>query len=261
MENKPLHRYLFEKIEADDKIDQEASNQRLHSGMSSHVEGYINAMQEQEITTKATKKRRNKDQTMNSKCRLCETQEETVLHVLGACPNLSTNLYISARHDNVGQIIVEEVLKQENKDHQQRRRPESVIETPTKEIWWNIPVTTTNKVEYNRPDVLVWEKQNKICHVVEISIPLDFNTSNRQIVKRDKYMPLVSEMQRIYRDYSFQIVPVIIGCLRAIPKSLVLNLKKLGLDEPKQVIKRLQKTALLESLKITKTFMKMRTGQ
>ena len=110
--NKPLHRYLFEKIEADDEIDQEASNQWLHSGMSSHVEGYINAMQEQEIATKATKKRRNKDQTMNSKCRLCETQEETVLHVLGACPSLSTNLYISARHDNVEQIIVEEVLKQ-----------------------------------------------------------------------------------------------------------------------------------------------------
>ena len=72
MENKPLHRYLFEKIEADDEIDQEASNQWLHSGMSSQVEGYINAMQEQEIATNATKKRRSKDQTMNSKCRLCE---------------------------------------------------------------------------------------------------------------------------------------------------------------------------------------------
>ena len=132
---------------------------------------------------------------MNSKCRLCEMQEETVLHVLGACPSLSTNLYISAKHDNIGQIIVEEVLKQEDKDHQQRRCPESVIETPAKEIWWNIPVMTTNKVEYNHPDVLVWEKQSKICHVAEISIPLDFNTSNRQIVKRDKYMLLVSEMQ------------------------------------------------------------------
>ena len=74
-------------------------------------------------------------------------------------------------------------------------------------------------------------------------------------------MPLVSEMQRIYQDYSFQIVPVIIGCLGTISKSLILNLKKLGLDKPKQVIKRLQKTALLGSLKIMKAFMKMKTGQ
>ena len=59
--NKPLHSYLFKKIEADDEIDQEASNQWLHSRMSSHVEGYINAIQEQEIARKPTKKRRNKD--------------------------------------------------------------------------------------------------------------------------------------------------------------------------------------------------------
>ena len=158
--NKPLHNYLFKKTETDDEIDQEASNQWLHSGMSLHVEGYINAMQEQEIATKAIKKRRNKDQCMNSKCQLCELQEETVLHVLGACPSLSTNLYVSTRHDNVGQIIVEEVLKQENKDHQQRKHPESVIETPTKEIWLNIPMTATNKVEYNCPEILVWQKES-----------------------------------------------------------------------------------------------------
>ena len=81
-QNNPLHSYLFKKTETDDEIDQEASNQWLHSGMSSHVEGYINPMQEQEIATKATKKRRNKDQTTNSKFRLREMQEETVLHVL-----------------------------------------------------------------------------------------------------------------------------------------------------------------------------------
>ena len=258
---KPLRSYLFKKFETDDKIDHEASNQWLHSEMSSHVEVYINAMQEQEIATKSIKKRRNKDQIMNSKCRPCETQEETVPHVLGECPSLSTNLYISVRHDNVGQIIVEEVLKQENINHQQRKRPELVIETSTEEIWWNMAVTTTNKVEYNRPDVLVWEKESKLCHVIEISIPLDFTTSNRQIVKRDKYMPLVSEMQRMYQDYKFQIVPVIIGFLGAIPKSLVPDLKKLGLDEPKQVIRRPQKTALLVPLKIMKTFIKMKTGE
>ena len=125
----------------------------------------------------------------------------------------------------------------------------------------NMPVTTTSKVDYDRPDVLVWEKESKLCHAIEISIPLDFNTSNRQIVKRDKYMPLVSEMQQMYQNYKFKIVPVIIGCLGAIPKSHVPNLKKLGLDKPKQVTRRLQKTALLGSLKIMKTFMKMKTGQ
>ena len=69
-------------------------------------------------------------------------------------------------------------------------------------------------------------------------------------------MPLVSEMQQLYRNHTFQIIPVIIGCLRAIPKSLEQNLKKLGLEDAtnKPLIKKLQKTALLGSVKIMKTF-------
>ena len=80
--NKPLHSYIFKKIEEDNEIDKEASHQWLHSGISSHVEGYINAMQEQEIATKATQKSREKDPTINAKCRLCDSQDETVLLAL-----------------------------------------------------------------------------------------------------------------------------------------------------------------------------------
>ena len=94
---------------------------------------------------------------------------------------------------------------------------------------------------------------------MEISVPLDINISNRQVVKRDKYMPLVSEMQQLYRNYTFQIIPVIIGCLGAIPKSLEQNLKKLGLEDAtyKPLIKKLQKTALLGSVKVMKTFIRI----
>ena len=52
--NKPLHSYIFKKIEENNEIDKEASHQWLHSGISSQAKGYINAMQEQEIATKAT---------------------------------------------------------------------------------------------------------------------------------------------------------------------------------------------------------------
>ena len=210
MENKPLHSYIFKKIEEDNEIDKEASHQWLHSGISSHVEGYINAMQEQEIATKATRKRREKDPTIYAKCRLCDSQEESTY----------------------------------------RKRPESVTVTGNKEIWWNLPIKTANKVEYNRPDVVIWSRETKVCHLVEISVPLDINISDRQVVKRDKYTPLVSEMQQLYRNYTFQIIP------GAIPRSLEQNLKKLGLEDAtyKPLIKKLQKTALLGSVKIMKTF-------
>ena len=131
-----------------------------------------------------------------------------------------------------------------------------------KEIWWNMPIRTANKVEYNRPDVVMWNRETEVCHLVEISVPLDSNISNRQVVKSDKYMPMVSEMQQLQRNYTFQIIPVIIGCLGAIPKSLEQNLKKLGLEDAtyKSLIKKLQKTALLGSVKIMKTFIRMWTA-
>ena len=73
-------------------------------------------MQEQEIATKATQKWREKDPTINAKCCLCDSQDETVLHALGSYSSLSSNLYVTARHDNVGQHIMEEIVKQENKE-------------------------------------------------------------------------------------------------------------------------------------------------
>ena len=216
-------------------------------------------MQEQEIATKATRKRREKDLTINAKCHLCDSQDETVLHALGSFPSLSSNLYTTVRHDNVGQHIVEEIVKQKNKESTYRKRPESVTVIGNKEIWWNMPIKTTNKVEYNRPDVVIWNRETKVCHLVEISVPLDINISNRQVVKRDTYMPLVSEMQQSYRNYTFQIIPVITGCLGVIPKSLEQNLKKLGLEVAtyKPLIKKLRKTALLGSVTIMKTFMRI----
>ena len=120
-------------------------------------------------------------------------------------------------------------------------------------------IKIANKVEYNRPDIVIRNRETKVCHLVEISVPLDINISNQQVVKREKYMKLASEMQQLYRNYTFQIIPAIIGCLGAIPKSLEWNLKKLGLEDAtdKPLMKKLQKTMLLGSVKIMKTFIRM----
>ena len=96
-----MHGYVFKKVEDDKDIDAEASHNWMNTGISSHVEGYVTALQEQEIATRATIKCRNKDRNNETKCRLCKSQEETVFHVLGSCSLLSSNLYLTTRHDNI----------------------------------------------------------------------------------------------------------------------------------------------------------------
>ena len=254
---KPLHSYLFRRIEEQAEIDQRVTTQWMNTGISSHLEGYATALQEQEIGTRVTIKRRVKDQKLPTKCRLCKKQNEDVFHVVGSCPEMSSNLYTPARHNPVPKVILNEVIKE---DQQPRiGRPLPVINTPTKEIWWDKPLQTPNKIEHNRPDIVIWDRNRTTCTVVEVGVPLDFNIASCQRNKADKYMPLISELQQMYPGFKYQVAPIILGALGTVPNRLKEELSKLNIaeDQVRNVIKRLKKTAIIGSIKIMKTFMKM----
>ena len=133
----------------------------MNTGISSHVEGYV------KIATRATIKRRNKDRNNETKCRLCKNQEETVFHVLGSCSSLSSNLYLTTRHDNIARELVREIANVE-KPKKQRGPFPVMSHTATQEIWWNHPVPTFNKVKHNHPDIIIWDKQDMKCTVIDI---------------------------------------------------------------------------------------------
>ena len=79
------------------------------------MEAYIFAIEEQEIVTKAKKKKREpaitKRRAMDSKCRMCGKQEETLTHILGSCESISESLYLKYRHNQVGKIVYKEFLE------------------------------------------------------------------------------------------------------------------------------------------------------
>ena len=149
-----MHGYIFRKVEVDQEIDTQASHNWLNTGLSSHKEGYATALQEQEIPTKATIKLHTKELNIESKCRLCKDQEETVFHVLGSCSSLSSNLYLTTRHDNIARELVQEIVNVEEPKKQRGPFP-AVSHTSTQEIWWNHPATMVNKVKYNHPDIII----------------------------------------------------------------------------------------------------------
>ena len=68
-------------------IDIQLTNEWLKDGkFSSHNQGFLFAIQEQEIDTWGLRKSRERNQaikaTMPSICRLCGKQEETIFHVV-----------------------------------------------------------------------------------------------------------------------------------------------------------------------------------
>ena len=114
-------------------------------------------------------------------------------------------------------------------------------------------------VEKNRPDLVIWNTEKKLCKIVEITVPLYTNLATAYKEKERKYIQLISAMQQQYRTYKFSTVIITVGGMGAIPNNLENNIKKLDIemDRVEMIIKRLQKAAVLGSVKICKTVLNM----
>ena len=91
--NKKIHGYFHKKLISNDEIDQEFSCLRTKNhSMTSHFEGYLRAIRDQEIPTKFLKCKRQIDAGItlsgNNKCKLFKSNVEDVNHIISSC-NLS----------------------------------------------------------------------------------------------------------------------------------------------------------------------------
>ena len=153
---KVTHGFLEKKLEHDEMVDMNRTNKWLNLRLTAHMEGFIAAAQEQELRTKETQKRREKDlgkkKTMDTKCRICNQQPESVYNVICSCPVLAPTLYLDVRHNQVAKILYQEAIKNENLI----RDPPEVTKIDNLEIWWNMSISTTPEVEKNKPDIVIW---------------------------------------------------------------------------------------------------------
>ena len=149
------------------------------SSFSSHVEGYISAIQEEEIFTRSLKAKRLNNEQINPNCRLCGNSKETIQHIIAACPNLSDSMYLPLRHNKVANVIYQNIVpKGQNKFRQ------SIRETLT-------------PLKHNKPDIVLWSKAEKRCFIIDISVGLDVNVTKNFNQKRDNYLPLAAELKRL----------------------------------------------------------------
>ena len=263
--DKQLHGYFIRETKKIDQLDEKRTWSWLQSNhLSSEMEGYILTLQDQEIYTKSRQKKNEKDPEkevkIDSSCRLCHKKEEDIQHILDGCSAISSNMYINDRHDPVATVVYKEMLKLYNIE----RNPKEPITTVTigekADIWWDMKIKTPRGVKHTKPDIVVWDKQKKICQIIDISVPLDVNVNRKYQEKIDSYIPLAAELQRLYTDYRFEVTPIIIGSLGVITKMLERNLLKLGIPKERltRTVNDIQKRALIGSMKIVRAFMRMK---
>ena len=97
----------------------------------------------------------------------------------------------------------------------------------------------------------------KLCYIIEFSCPADTNIINKISEKEKIYGPLIRNMQMMYKNYSFMIIPIVVGDLGHVPKCIFTNIQNLGFtkSETKKLAKKLHVLSVTGTVKICKTCM------
>ena len=75
--------------------------------------------------------------------------------------------------------------------------------------------------------MVVSDKIEKKCFIVDFCVPLDENVHSQEKSKIDIYTPLVVNLSRLYPDYAYEIIPIVLGATGLITDSLTKYLKVL----------------------------------
>jgi len=79
-------------------------------------------------------------------------------------------------------------------------------------IMWDLPVVTDQTRLANWPDIVLHEKGEKACLLIDIAILDDSNINTKETEKLSKYKDLENEVSRMWKGRT-KIVPVIIEAL------------------------------------------------
>ena len=230
-----------------DSKDLERWNWLKDGTLKRRTEALICAAQEQSLRTNMVKAKIDKTQT-DSKCRICKQADETVSHILSECRNLAQREY-KKRHDMVGKRIHWEICRKYKvkvKEKWYEHEPEAVVETEKCKILWDFMVQTDARIPARRPDVIVINKENKQCQIIDFAVPFDTRIRDKEAEKVLKYQDLAREVSKLWKVKA-QVIPVVIGALGSMPETLDDWLKKIGIETKKNEI---QKSVILGSAQI-----------
>jgi hypothetical protein len=82
-------------------------------------------------------------------------------------------------------------------------------------VLWNQGIQTDKDVLANRPDIIIKNKKDKTCLVIDVAIPSDKNVIQKEADKKLKYKNLSREMWNM----KCFVIPVIIGATGIVSKS------------------------------------------
>ena len=89
---------------------------------------------------------------------------------------------------------------------------------------WDVSIQTDHVIEAWRPDLVVVEKKERSCKIIDFAVPGDSRIEEKEKDKIEKYQDLGTELKKTW-NVKVKIIPLVVGSLGAIPKQFGNRLK------------------------------------
>jgi hypothetical protein len=122
-------------------------------------------------------------------------------------------------------------------------------------VLWNQAVHTDREVTANKPDIIIKNRTEETCTLMDVAIRTDRKVVQKEVEKNLKYKSLGIDIQRMW-NLKIMIIPVIIGATGIVTKSLRKNLESIP---GKYSIDSIQKTAILGTSHIIRKVLQCET--
>ena len=111
---------------------------------------------------------------------------------------------------------------------------------------WDFSIQTNHVIEARRPDLVVVDKKERSCKIIDFAVPEDSRIEEKEKDKMENYQDLRRELQKIW-NVKVKIIPLVVGSLGAIPKQFGNRLKQIGITAGTAQV---QKTVLLGTTRL-----------
>ena len=72
-----------------------------------------------------------------------------------------------------------------------------MCESINNKLLWDFKIQTDNKIEYNKPDIVILDKIERKCLIREVACPLEIRVKGKEKEKIESYQYLKQELKRI----------------------------------------------------------------
>ena len=124
--------------------------------------------------------------------------------------------------------------------------PEGVVENEVKIVWY-VMIQCDREIKARKPDIVVVNKNERSCAIIDIAIPGDIRVSEKEKEKIERYQELKREIKRMWNIRSIKVIPVVVEALGSTSRKLKKFIEELGVVISTAL---LQKTALLGTTRI-----------